>query len=262
MTEDAFEDVDWEAVKWALEGKPTLYKLWASKHASQFCGVGQKMVQMGFWESPACRGCQDEPCERTTHLFFCKNEQMVDAWKRGKASFATWLEQSFIDKDITECLLNTLATRAITRFEESLPSDADPALRLAAREQDSIGWTDFLEGKISKSWGKLLKSRIENGGHKHMYARTRRLRKEMVEHLLEITHDLWAARNNIIHERNKRGLLLAEAQALQQAIEEQFQLGMETLLPADTHFLDRGLTEVERLTPRDQRGWLEGIKQA
>jgi hypothetical protein len=40
MMAACFDLVNWQAVELAAEGFPEMFRIWASKHMSQFCGIG------------------------------------------------------------------------------------------------------------------------------------------------------------------------------------------------------------------------------
>ena len=42
---EAFEVVDWEALKLTLSGKPKMYNVWYSKQCSGWCGTNKKLVE-------------------------------------------------------------------------------------------------------------------------------------------------------------------------------------------------------------------------
>ena len=147
---------------------------------------------------------------------------MVDAWKKGLEGLEKWMTTTKVDKDIIDCIMNTLRNRANTCFAAALEDTSDALLRKAAEDQDNIGWTEFLEGKISRTWGKLFKHRMGQTIQARPHATVRKWRRELVEHLLHFTHELWITRNSIVHERDRQGLLVAEAQELEEGIAEQF----------------------------------------
>ena len=60
----AYTLVDWDAIGAALESELPLFKLWASKQASKFCGVGKQMCKAGFWTHNQCPCC-NAPGETT-----------------------------------------------------------------------------------------------------------------------------------------------------------------------------------------------------
>jgi hypothetical protein len=54
MTADGFDLVDWQAVHRSLDDFPEMFRVWASKHMSRFCGVGCMQKICGFWDNSRC----------------------------------------------------------------------------------------------------------------------------------------------------------------------------------------------------------------
>lgn len=77
--------------------------------------------------------------------------------------------------------------------------------------------------------------------------------------LLSISHSQWTHRNGILHAKDTQGLHLQECAALQAAIDQQFQTGMDGLLPCDYHLIERGRASVQRLLGPGQKAWLASI---
>ena len=47
MPQEAFDSVDWDAVKLVLACKPKMYNLWYSKQCSGWCGTNSRLVEWG-----------------------------------------------------------------------------------------------------------------------------------------------------------------------------------------------------------------------
>ena len=43
MPAEAFDEVDWEAIRLTLTGKPKMYNQWYSKQCSGWCGTGKNL---------------------------------------------------------------------------------------------------------------------------------------------------------------------------------------------------------------------------
>jgi CBS-domain-containing membrane protein len=70
-------------------------------------------------------------------------------------------------------------------------------------------------------------------------------------------------RNSVLHERDAQGLKLKEGQELTAAaIQTQFSLGLDGLLPRDHHYIDRGLDHINALPVANRKAWLHGIQIA
>jgi hypothetical protein len=126
-------------------------------------------------------------------------------------------------------------------------------------EQDEIGWQNFVEGKISKSWGNLQwqhyqEQLLVRSGDKWSAG--------LVTQLLELTHGMWIHRNNILHAVNAQGLPLQQAAELEASIHLEFCKGTEGLARQDHHLIRRGRDDVLSLSASDKQGWLRGIQLA
>ncbi len=129
----------------------------------------------------------------------------------------------------------------------------------AAKEQDEIGWINFVEGRISQKW------RAAQADHYLLKGSKRTAKKwttELVNNLLALVHKQWKTRNAVVHERNEQGLKVKEGKELEEAITEQFLMGPEGLLPHDQHHLTRGRAAVENMSAAQKKTWLYGIEIA
>jgi hypothetical protein len=58
MLENSFNLVDWQAVHQSLKDFPEMFRIWASKHMSHFCGISRMQKVCGFWDNSRCPQCQ------------------------------------------------------------------------------------------------------------------------------------------------------------------------------------------------------------
>jgi hypothetical protein len=113
-------------------------------------------------------------------------------------------------------------------------SNASLMVVTAAAEQDTIGWQNFVEGKISRKWGKLQEAHYEEFRSIHsvdLWA------QGLVTQLMEFTHDMLMYQNLVYHECTANGLKKEEAKALKQAIQEEFTQGLANLSHCDQHYI-------------------------
>ncbi len=249
---ELFDSVDWDANRDALNNAPVLFSLWATKHVSGFCGVGRKMHQRGEWENAKCHSCEEES-ETTFHLYVCPHEDRVDAWTEAVDGFEAWMEEVQTHPDIIYCVTHTLRARSPDHLFMAYSSDAT---REAAIEQDAIGWNNFVEGRVSTKWRELQGDYYLQVGAKRT---TRKWAEGLVCNLLALVHKQWIARNAVVHQRDPQGLKIKDAEELEEAIDEQFQLGAADLLPHHHHHLTRGRDAVDIMTATQKKTWLSSI---
>ena len=80
--------------------------------------------------------------------------------------------------------------------------------------------------------------------------------------LLSVTHSQWLHHNIILHAQDSDGLRTWDAHALQEAIDQQFQSGLEGLHPRDYHLIEHGQETVQRMLGSSHQAWLESIHMA
>ena len=72
-------------------------------------------------------------------------------------------------------------------------------------------------------------------------------------------HSQWLHHNSILHTQEADGLWTRDAQKLQEAIDQQFQTGLEGLHLWDYHLIECGQETVQRMLGSGCQAWLESI---
>jgi hypothetical protein len=255
MTAEGFDLVDWQAVHRSLDDFPEMFRVWASKHMSRFCAVGRMQKICGFWDHSRCPRCQEEN-ETTTHVLLCSGSGANQEWSSRVTNLDLWLAEVDTHPSIHKCIISSLSSRTITT---SFASNADQICFSAAADQDLIGWQNFVEGKIAKSWGDLQLTHL----HEQFSKRTvDRWTAGLVSHMLEFTHGMWIHRNNVLHAVDEQGLPLRQAAELESTIHAEFSKDTEGLARRDYHFIRRGRDDVFSMSASDKQAWLRGIQLA
>jgi hypothetical protein len=133
-------------------------------------------------------------------------------------------------------------------------ASADHLCFSATAEQDEIGWQNFVEGKITQSWGMLQLQHYQQ--EQHSKRTVDKWTSGLVTQLLELTHGMWLHRNGVLHAVDAQGLPLQQAVELEAAIHDEFRKSMEGLACKDHHFIRRGRDDVMSMSVVDKRGWL------
>jgi hypothetical protein len=79
MSTTGFDLVNWDVVEKAMNGFPEMFRLWAAKHMSHFCGTGQMQLICGFWDHSRCPRCQQDN-ETTMHILLCNGHGANQEW--------------------------------------------------------------------------------------------------------------------------------------------------------------------------------------
>ena len=250
-----FDLVDWDAVEDAQAYYPNGFSLWMSKQVTGFCGVGKMMCRWGHWNTNQCPCC-DAEIETAQHILVCTDPEMTDEFRECVEVLETW----FIDKDtcpeIADCIITAIARHKPTAFGLS----ADSLVEEAANQQDQIGWTNLLEGKISKLWRALQSTYLQELGSRNT-ART--WAHGLIRQLLEFTHRMWLKRNHIRHKRAAEDGSPMDEESLDLQVQEQHEWGTFGLAAADHGLLtELSLTEVQKLGLIQKQAWLLNINAA
>jgi hypothetical protein len=104
-------------------------------------------------------------------------------------------------------------------------------------EQDEIGWQNFVEGEITRSWGML---QLQCYQEQHSKRTVDKWTSRLVTQLLELTHGMWLHHNGVLHAVDAQGLPLQQAVELKAAIHDEFRKSTEGLARKDHHFICQG----------------------
>jgi hypothetical protein len=180
------------------------------------------MIHWGFWDHDCCPCCHQAD-ETTTHLLICPHSGAALTWQLEVDSLKEWLEDSDTHPAIASCIIDTIKDRDLSqRFN----AHCEAFCAIATAEQDSIGWQNFVEGKIACSWTALQEDYYIASGSQHSAAVWA---LGLVTHLLELVHAMWTHWNSILHQHDHQGLKLEKAAKLEAAICAEFELGTENL---------------------------------
>lgn len=260
FTPASFTWVNWAAIGVVFSGLSTAFRLWAVKFVSGFSGTGVRMHQWGLWPSPLCPCCNLAP-ETTVHLLTCSAPALVSARQAGLDRLTTWLTTWNTHPYLS------LAIQALCHEVPSLPpagvTPLDPtttAIHLAFARQLSLGPTQFWFGRHIVDWECIQ-------GNFYRSCSDRRTGRQwatgLITRVIEIAHDIWIARNDIVHSHSLRGLNIREAESLAADIREQYDLATQNLLAADRHLiLARSLDTILSLPAAQKRIWLATVRLA
>ena len=75
--------------------------------------------------------------------------------------------------------------------------------RQLAEDQDTIGWDNFMEEKVSKEFCNAVRLQMLTW---ESYLTAEDWTKKFISRLLQINHGQWLCRNAVVHERMSDGL--------------------------------------------------------
>lgn len=204
LHQDYFDTIDWKAAGAAGKTSPPLFRLWITKHVSGWCATGRKMKLWKFWDNDRCPCCQ-APDETTQHLLICPSPGQCSTWDEAIKGFEAWMAAVDTAPDIAHCFSNAL--RACSP-NHPFTAYASQSIFEAAMEQDNIGWFNFVEGRVLQRW-RLAQAEHYASSGSHRTAN--RWTEELILNLYSVVHKMWKSRNDVVHARNDKGMMLKEA---------------------------------------------------
>jgi len=148
ISPQAMESIDWKASHKALKREPLGKRRWLCKHISGHCGVGRQLLRRHWQDHDHCPLC-DQPDETTKHVVTCPDVRAANCWLEGVDALATWLRNELTNRHLIDAILHRLDS-----WHYDLPNQpvvGPPQLQAVIAEQDSIGWENFLFGRVTKS---------------------------------------------------------------------------------------------------------------
>ena len=250
-----FSHIDWPGIQLAADSLPRLFNMWAAKNACNWCGVGKMMYLWKEWTTHNCPCC-GEPQETARHVPTCPDERMRRSWMANIPGFELWLADTDTHPDIITCIINTIEDGdPTTRFTDW----AEPTVLEAAIDQDEIGWSNFLEGRLSNQWRVIQQQYFISIRSRRT---VQRWMADLITNILQLTHKAWTTRNDIVHEKTK-GISAAQAEANAAQIELEFSIGSEQILAKDKHlFTDRTQDHLLCLNSNAHQNWIDEVAEA
>ena len=253
------ESVDWEATKAAINRLPMGLKRFNVKFTSGWIGNRHKLHQWKQIDSPKCLNC-NSPVEKSSHVLRCNNPLAKKEFNNKLPEIKKVLKKSntepYMEASIMKIIRFWKSGIAITpsTFKNTF------GLRDAIKDQQKIGWNNFILGRWSKKW-QLVQKRYfaEIGSRKSSLRWT----TSIIYKLMMTVWDIWNFRNSLIHGKggvNQR----AKNKDLNEDIRIQLDIGLQNLLKKD-QYLRKKYTRSKLLhdsTIVDKQNWIRAVKAA
>ena len=138
-----------------------------------------------------------------------------------------WMETHYTDPDLSSLVVDYLRGRSKRQF---VNLGAPDHIRRLSQAQDAIGWRNFTEGKLSKSFRVIQQDHLEQ---QYTSVTVDSWLKGFVSKLLAMTHSQWLFRCITKHHRTKGTLVLARKEDLLREIECQLDMGVDAIADED-----------------------------
>jgi ribonuclease HI len=225
-----FDLVDWDSLHKCLQSKPEGFKTWLAKQHSNFCATRLQMKRWYGADDSSCPSC-GSPDERAEHLCKCPSSDRRKLLIECTTDLVRWMSIG----DNTHPDLITWVEQYILGGGK-FPTVFDyptPSLKDLVQEQNTIGWRNFMEGRISKQF---LRVQFCHLIHANSRITAESWTKTFISKILHITHSQWIFRNFMLHGKTNGLLRLQEQEATLLHIKE-LSLSNKNDLPEESRFL-------------------------
>lgn len=200
---------------------------------------------------PCCRnpGIQED----TIHQIHCPNKDRIRLWLEDCGKLSEWLENNQNMLVLKEEIIKYVKGRGCRRFFQG---DMSSEARALGDTQDTIGWDNFMEGKVSNEIRKCQKQfLIQEGSRKSSITWTAGL----ISQLLGMVHEQWTYRNGVVHKRDEDGLNRLQKAELSIRIRAQLGQGSSGLEEEDKFLLSPDYKEICKWEKHKKLAWLREI---
>jgi hypothetical protein len=260
---ESFDEVDWDALNLTLAKKHIMFSLWLSKQASSFCGTRLQVSRMTEGAADdRCPNCL-APEERAIHLNICPSTHRTQQFLLSVKELEDWLCKETTHPEIAFWVPLYLKSRGRDLFQ-NLPNyrrnlSMSSQMKIIAVGQDKIGWTHFLEGKITGHFR----------GMQSLYLRTRPSRinaddwvKQFIYRLTKISHTQWIFRNLTLHDKQHGHLAMLRRETLMEEIERLHSMATDEVPEESKFLLDFDPDDLAEGDISNQEHWILAMRAA
>ncbi len=191
-----------------------------------------------------------------SHILYCNHAGRVDALLKSIDLLGTWLEEVDTDYELHTCIMEYAKGRGSVAMTDICQGKAH-RYELMAKEQDKIGWRQFMEGMVCRGVRNIQEMYTQVKGSNIISVQSP---QGLIIKLLEATHGQWLYRCVQVHDRVLGTLATARKEEIQLAIEAQQEMRTGDLLEEDKYLTDVNHEDLESTSRERQEYWLIAIR--
>ena len=254
IPENLLNAINWEQQGKALKNWHSGSHRWLIKFATGFLGVGKMMERRGEQDHSKCPRC-DEDEEDNKHVIRCQDPDAKLKWNAEFDRLLIWMSKQRTDPALQAAIL-----AKIQAWQRNFPSyhyRGPRELEEAIKEQDKIGWWNFMLGRVSKKITEVQNRYYQRINSKHTGdIWTRRLIREV----WTMSWNMWEHRNRRLHggdtAENNRTIL-----QLHREIKDEIAKGKAGLQKEDRHLITAQTKDWILAEPIPiMKEWLEAVQ--
>ena len=250
-----FNMVYWDGVEAAMKEFPELFRVWVTKQVSHFCGTNRQLSKIDPTVENVCPSCGGRN-ETTSHITRCPEEGRTVMFRKSVAEIVDWLEQRKTDESLTKLIEQYLLGRGKRSMRSVV--GADRRFLTLARIHDSLGWDNFVEGRICKLW---LQFREVDINRRNLRTTSESWAWGLSHRLLQLTHRQWIYRNSVVHYK-VQGITMRQHERIMDNVEHYAMTDPEDLLPENRHLLDIDFEALGEASSIEKQFWVAEMETA
>ena len=143
-----FELINWDAHQLAIEQFYGLQQVTVMKYIHGWLATKQRRFREGVYSSPQCELCHE--IEDSHHIFSCQHTEMKEGRQREYMKLQQFLRKTTAEDVIKaiEAGIGGIGENTSNIFRDQFVTDDRVAQVFT--EQDTIGWNQFVVGRIAK----------------------------------------------------------------------------------------------------------------
>jgi len=250
-----FDWIYWDGMPKAVKDFPILFKSWIAKHVSHFCGTNRHLSRLDSSVKNICPSC-GLPNESTSHITRCPDPGRLACLKASVDDLCDWMDDNDTDPYLQEIIEKYLLGHGVLQMGDIV--EASPTYIAFSEIHDTLGWDNFVEGRISESLVKLQGSYLRSID---TYVNLSTWASGLMRQPLLLTHRQWKYRNATVHYKAD-GQPLPRHEQILEIITNLIDTDETLLLPDDRDLLHIDFEQLGDGPTIDQERWISNMNTA
>jgi hypothetical protein len=259
-TEDDFNTVDWHSLHRAMLKMPRPRQIAISKLINGLWNVNIQNHRY-YWQSAACPYCPTE--ETMHHLLTCNSKEAQLSRQTATEKLGKAIAAAHTPEPLAAHLLHCIDSWTQDQVVRPSPGTKDKITK-ATREQNHIGWDNFLRGRISKGWH-LAYLHFQPIQDKQRVTRASTWTRKLITAVWDYSFSLWEARNNTVHgqtEAARESKALKELRRTAKQLYNSFENDPHIVPTNQNHLFDKPLLLMLQLPFTNLQCWILSAQEA
>ena len=253
-----FDAVDWAARDKVLSDTSDMFRVWLCKQCSSFCATGKNMGRWFGSDATSCPNCEEDQ-EEASHLLHCPDPGRSAFFRDECKVVHAWLMEAHTDPVLGSALSEYLVSRGTRTLASIVSPTRDAALLRLAHMQDTIGWDNMLEGKVTLHLKEY--QRVHLATSSSMLTADDWLR-QFLTHVLHLTHGQWIYRNVSRHHLRHGQLKDLERQTLLREIDKYISMSPNDVPEESKFLLEIDFQQIRTASTEKQSYWVHAMRAA